>query len=606
MKRSRVVPSNLGKLGFLFDSSKTDDTVEAVVENVISDEETEIEHAEISTEIVKKNLFGDNLRERGIVDEQFEDSKESLCKENTGTSVSNKSSLPPVDVPLFSGSALKEFPLKSNECTSFSEDVTEVVAVKNGTQLSTNSSEPVVSAEGSQEEEKGNVERNFYKQQRKQVKKGENYDLAVCNACKTISPDTLVVLNEENFRINSPRINSYQVVARRYRPQTFSELIGQEIVARALSNAIETNRVGHAYLFTGARGVGKTSCARIFAKALNCVNGPTTHPCLKCDSCVEVALGDDIDVLEIDGASNRGVDEIRQLRQNATISPTRSLYKIYIIDEVHMLTREAFNALLKTLEEPPARVKFILCTTEPNKIPITILSRCQRFDFSGISCHSIVKRLSQIVQQEGASVEDGVFEILARRANGSMRDAQSLLEQLLSFAPRRISQSDVHCMFGSVDDDNIFVLLDVILHGNASRVFELLGNFANQGVDFGILIEQIIGVYRDLLVIGCGCGADELMYSSIGRLPEIRRLAENLGVRRILATLQILEQASQRMRISPQSRIIAELTLVRLCNLDSFQVLEKLIAQIQQGQLSNLQSLFNSSASESDEPIKKK
>jgi DNA polymerase III subunit gamma/tau len=400
--------------------------------------------------------------------------------------------------------------------------------------------------------------------------------------------------------------STYQVVARRYRPQSFNELIGQENVARALSNAIETDRVGHAYLFTGARGVGKTSCARIFAKALNCVEGPTASPCLKCDSCVDVATGDDVDVIEIDGASNRGVDEIRQLRQNATIAPTRSLYKIYIIDEVHMLTREAFNALLKTLEEPPARVKFIFCTTEPNKIPITILSRCQRFDFGGINGASIAERLSQIAQQEGAQVEEGVFEILARRANGSMRDAQSLLEQLLSFAPKNISQSDVHSMLGSVDDTKIFDLLDATVQGNATRAFELLNESANQGVDFGALIEQIIGVYRDLMVVGCGCSAKELMYSPVARISELQEVAQKLGARRILASLQILDQSSQRMRFSSQSRIIAELAFARLCQLDSFQSIESLITQLKQGTFPNVQLSTPSSSSDVSNSVESK
>ncbi|MCF0233895.1 MAG: DNA polymerase III subunit gamma/tau, partial [Thermoguttaceae bacterium] len=378
------------------------------------------------------------------------------------------------------------------------------------------------------------------------------------------------------------RPSAYQVVARRYRPQGFAELIGQETVARALSNAIETDRVGHAYLFTGARGVGKTSCARIFAKALNCVEGPTTRPCLRCDSCVAVSTGDDVDVIEIDGASNRGVDEIRQLRQNAAIAPSRSLYKIYIIDEVHMLTREAFNALLKTLEEPPARVKFIFCTTEPNKIPITILSRCQRFDFSGINQNSISARLAQIAEQEGATAEDGVFDILARRANGSMRDAQSLLEQLLSFAPKHIAQADVHGMLGSVDDKKIFDLLDATVEGNVARAFEILGEAAAQGVDFGILVEQTLGVYRDLMVVACGCGPKELMYSPIARHPDLQEIASQFGLRRILASLQVLDQTAQRMRTSAQSRVLAELAFARLCQLDVFQAIETLIAQLRQ------------------------
>src|SRR3954451_9877182 len=225
----------------------------------------------------------------------------------------------------------------------------------------------------------------------------------------------------------------YTVIARRYRPQTFDELVGQEHVARALQQAISSGRVGHAYLFTGARGVGKTSTARILAKALNCVHGPTPTPCDQCEICQSITSGEDVDVLEIDGASNRGIDEVREVRQNVQYRPSRSRYKIYIIDEVHMLTPQAFNALLKTLEEPPPHVKFIFAATEVNKIPVTILSRCQRFDFAGIGTPRIVERLRQVVAAEGAEADDEALELVARRAGGSMRDAQSLLDQLLAF-----------------------------------------------------------------------------------------------------------------------------------------------------------------------------
>src|SRR3974390_2710475 len=217
----------------------------------------------------------------------------------------------------------------------------------------------------------------------------------------------------------------YTVLARRYRPQQFAGLVGQEPVAQALMNALQSNRVAHAYLFTGARGVGKTSTARILAKALNCVQGPTGTPCDECDLCKAIASGEDIDVLEIDGASNRGIDEVREIRQNVQFRPSRARYKIYIIDEVHMLTGPAFNALLKTLEEPPPHVKFIFATTDVQKIPITILSRCQRFDFAGITSAKIAACLKRVVAAEGMQADDDALMIVARRAGGSMRDAQS-------------------------------------------------------------------------------------------------------------------------------------------------------------------------------------
>src|SRR6516165_12385410 len=218
---------------------------------------------------------------------------------------------------------------------------------------------------------------------------------------------------------DSPQANAdagYTVLARRYRPQTFADLVGQEPVAQALTNALASNRVAHAYLFTGARGVGKTSTARILAKALNCVHGPTATPCGECEICKSIAGGDDMDVLEIDGASNRRIDEIREIRSNVQYRPSRARYKIYIIDEVHMLTKEAFNALLKTLEEPPPHVKFIFATTEVQKIPVTILSRCQRFDFAGIGTARIVQRLREIVASEGMKADDEALELLARRS----------------------------------------------------------------------------------------------------------------------------------------------------------------------------------------------
>ena len=225
---------------------------------------------------------------------------------------------------------------------------------------------------------------------------------------------------------------SYTVVARRYRPQRFEDVVGQDHVVRALRNAIRMNRIAQAYLFCGTRGVGKTSMARIFAKCLNCVKGPTEEPCQTCDICQSIALGQDVDVIEIDGASNNGVEQVRELRQNAGLRPSRARYKIYYIDEVHMLSTGAFNALLKTLEEPPPHVKFFFATTEANKIPITVLSRCQRYDFAGITPEVIATTLGEICRQEHVEAEPEALQIVARRASGSLRDAQSLLDRLLA------------------------------------------------------------------------------------------------------------------------------------------------------------------------------
>ncbi|MCE5268794.1 MAG: DNA polymerase III subunit gamma/tau [Planctomycetaceae bacterium] len=373
----------------------------------------------------------------------------------------------------------------------------------------------------------------------------------------------------------------YVVVARRYRPQTFAELIGQEHVAQALSNAIASQRVGHAYLFTGARGVGKTSAARIFAKALNCEHGPTPVPCNECDICQSISTGEDVDVLEIDGASNRGIDEIRQLRQNAGVRPSRSRYKIYIIDEVHMLTREAFNALLKTLEEPPEHVKFIFCTTEATKIPITILSRCQRFDFAGILTRSIHQRLQQIVIAEGVEADAEALEVLARRAAGSMRDSQSLLEQLLAFSPGRITVADVHAMLGTAGEERLGSLLEHLIGRDPVGALADLDAAMNAGVDAGQLIEQLFGLLRDCMVAAAGCQPEAFLYTSPSAAKKVTEAGKRLGLSTLLAAMQILDQTLSRMRYSTQGRILAELALVRISHLEDLDELAGLIAQLQ-------------------------
>ena len=263
--------------------------------------------------------------------------------------------------------------------------------------------------------------------------------------------------------------------------------------------------MAHAYLFTGARGVGKTSTARILAKALNCVQGPTTKPCDACEVCRSIATGEDVDVLEIDGASNRGIDEVRQIRQNVQYRPARARYKIYIIDEVHMLTPAAFNALLKTLEEPPPHVKFIFATTEVQKIPVTILSRCQRFDFAGIGAGRIKEQLQQIVSREGLEADPEALELIARRAGGSMRDAESLLDQLLAFGGSagagRVTVDQVHHLLGTAHLDRVVALAAAIFERDAKKTLQLFGDACDQGLQLGELLDQLIEYWRDLLVV---------------------------------------------------------------------------------------------------------
>ena len=373
----------------------------------------------------------------------------------------------------------------------------------------------------------------------------------------------------------------YQVVARRYRPQTFADLVGQEPIARALTNAITGNRIGHAYLFTGARGVGKTSSARIFAKALNCVHGPTPTPCNECEICKSISTGDDIDVLEIDGASNRGIEDIRSLRQNVNVRPIRARFKIYIIDEVHMLTREAFNALLKTLEEPPEHVKFIFCTTEAGKIPITILSRCQRFDFAGIDTTEIAKRLGEIVTAEGLSAEPAALALLARRANGSMRDGQSLLEQILAFVSEWVTLEDVHRLLGTADDEVLLSMLRNICELDPAAMLRTMDAVILQGGDPASLLEQLFGCLRDLMALAAGCGADSLLFADGSQEETLRSYAQKLGMETILAAMQIIDHTLARMKVSTQARLLAEMALVRLCSLGNLENLADFLAKIQ-------------------------
>jgi DNA polymerase-3 subunit gamma/tau len=375
----------------------------------------------------------------------------------------------------------------------------------------------------------------------------------------------------------------YVVIARRYRPQSFDELIGQDHVRRAMAGAIESSRVGHAYLFTGARGVGKTSSARILAKSLNCVHGPTATPCNECEICRDISAGSDVDVLEIDGASNRGVDEIRQLRQNVAVRPSRARFKIYIIDEVHMLTREAFNALLKTLEEPPEHVKFIFCTTEPEKVPITIHSRCQRFDFAGIPTAAIVERLASICETEGVKAERSALEIIARRAAGSMRDGQSLLEQVLSCCGAELTAEHLHRLLGTASGKRFEQLVECLVQRDAAGALTQLDGAVAEGADVGQLLEQLLGYFRDVMVAGVGCSSAAFLHATSGDEPRVKAAAEQLGIETVLAVMQIIDHTLGRMRQSTHGRTLTELAIVRVCNLENLEDLAALAAAVKSG-----------------------
>ena len=378
----------------------------------------------------------------------------------------------------------------------------------------------------------------------------------------------------------------YTVLARRFRPQSFGEVIGQETIAQALRNAISAHRVAHAYLFTGARGVGKTSTARILAKSLNCPNASGGDPCNECDVCRSISAGSDVDVIEIDGASNRGIDEIRALRANVNVKPMRCRYKIYIIDEVHMLTKEAFNALLKTLEEPPGNVKFIFCTTDPQKVPDTILSRCQRFDFGTIATATIGERLAQIASAEGVEVDPAAIQLVARRAAGSMRDSQSLFDQLLAFGGKKITAADVHRLLGTAPDDRLIDLATSLLARERARVLELLEAALLSGVQVSELADQLIACFRDLMVLASGASQATLLSVAEDRRNVFQQQAAAAGLQTILAALQILIEAKNRMKGAGYGRVLLELALVRISTLDQLDRLAELVGEIRQGKSS--------------------
>ncbi len=370
----------------------------------------------------------------------------------------------------------------------------------------------------------------------------------------------------------------YTVLARRFRPQAFDDVVGQEHVARALTNAIKAGRVAHAYMFTGARGVGKTSTARILAKALNCPNAKDGVPCNHCEICDGISAGNDVDVLEIDGASNRGIDDIRSLRANVGVRSMRTEYKVYIIDEVHMLTKEAFNALLKTLEEPPPNVKFVFCTTEPNKVPDTILSRCQRFDFSSINDISIADRLREIAIIEGFEVSEDALELVARRARGSMRDSQSLFDQLLAFSDGTISAEDVHRMLGTAGDERLVNLFNAIVEHRPGEVLAQLDESFATGVQPGELMDQAIGYVRDLMVTLSGGDAVSLCSVATRHRETLMKQAARLSMHSVMAAFQILSVGKNQMFRSTFARTVLEMAMVQLSLLENLSAISDLLS----------------------------
>ena len=373
---------------------------------------------------------------------------------------------------------------------------------------------------------------------------------------------------------------SYLVLARKWRPQTFSDLVGQEHVSQTLKNAIDGGRVAHAFLFTGARGVGKTSSARILAKALNCESGLSVEPCNLCSTCLEITEGNSVDVFEIDGASNTGVDDIRELRDNIKYLPSRSRYKIFIIDEVHMLTTNAFNALLKTLEEPPAHVKFIFATTEPHKVPITILSRCQRFDFKRIALPRIVARLRFIVDREAVEVSDQALAVVARKGDGSMRDALSTLDQVLAFCGNSVEDAEVATLLGVVDRRLILETCQAALAGEVRGVLEIVARVDGFGYSMRQFCQELIERFRSMLILLAVGDAGDLLELSQAELEELRALCAGRAAGDLQRHLALLLKAEAEISQASFPRLILEMALIKMATLAPAIPVQELLARL--------------------------
>jgi DNA polymerase-3 subunit gamma/tau len=377
-------------------------------------------------------------------------------------------------------------------------------------------------------------------------------------------------------------VMSYQVLARKWRPQVFEDVIGQGHITRTLQNAISSNRLAHAFLFSGPRGVGKTTTARILAKALNCAEGPTPSPCGKCDSCRETTAGTSVDVIEIDGASNRGIEHIRELREAVKYSPVGGKYKVYVIDEVHMLTNEAFNALLKTLEEPPPHVMFIFATTEPQKIPATIHSRCQRYGFKRVAIHEIMERLRTICTAEGIAISDAGLAMIARAAEGSMRDSQSLLDQAVSYSGMTIKDDDLQVTLGVVAQEALLRFTGLLLGRDSAGLLHQVDALQEHGQDMRRFLGGAIEHIRNLLVVRNAADPGKIIELPAADIDAIKRQSEGADSGHLLLLFDTLSKTLDEMRWSPHQRFTLEIGLIRSCSLAPLQPLSEVLAQVRQ------------------------
>ncbi|MEE9311913.1 MAG: DNA polymerase III subunit gamma/tau [Planctomycetota bacterium] len=372
----------------------------------------------------------------------------------------------------------------------------------------------------------------------------------------------------------------YQVLARKYRPTRFADLIGQPHVVKAMGNALRTGRLAQAFLFTGSRGTGKTSSARILAAALNCAEPDDFEPCGKCDSCQAISRSEDLDVIEMDAASNSRVDDIRERLESVGTRPARGKYRIFIIDEVHMLSTSAFNALLKTIEEPPAHVKFILATTNPEKIPETVISRCQRYDFRRVTNSDTVARMLDICQKEEMTPQDGVLPLLADLAEGGMRDALGRLDQLVAFNGTSPSVEDALKVFGLVSREKLLHLFDQLAEGNAAEGVMFTEEVFNQGKDVAEILASLISITRIMLFIVASGGDDRLIDVAKDELPALQKTANKFGLQGLVYMAELLNDCRSRVRRAAFPRVIVETTFIKMAMVPKLESLDTLIARL--------------------------